>query len=156
MQSPAELLKKHMLLLHSGLPAVSPSSHSRGYIRSAHTSEAELLILELLLRGIGKCQCSLSLHTQTSQSTDKDKNKRSIPSRGTLEFLALSRSSEVSLLTAVPLLVLRSTLNARFNLLKERLLTDERSKFLTAEGKTWHFIQSYILTCLDMSAAATS
>lgn len=69
----------------------------------------------------------------------------SVPSLGTLEFLALSRSSDVSLLTAVPLLVLRSTLNARFNLLKERLLTEERSKFLTAEEKRRLFIESHIL-----------
>lgn len=57
----------------------------------------------------------------------------------------MSRSSDVSLLTAVPLLVLLSTLNARFNLLKERLLTEERSKFLTVEEKRRHFIESYIL-----------
>lgn len=36
MQSAAELLKKHMLLLHCGLPAVSPSSYSWGNITNTH------------------------------------------------------------------------------------------------------------------------
>lgn len=60
-----------------------------------------------------------------------------------MEFLALSLSSDVSWLTALPLLVLRRTLNARFSLLKERLLTEDRSKFLTAKEtgeKERHFI----------------
>ena len=71
-----------------------------------------------------------------------------IPSCGTLEFLVLSLSSDVSLLTALPLLVLRRTLNARFSLLNERLLTEERSKFLTAKKtgeKERHFIDELTL-----------
>lgn len=50
------------------------------------------------------------------------------PSGGMLAFLRLSLSSVVSLATAVPLLVLLRTLNARFSRRKERLRTDERSK----------------------------
>lgn len=95
------------------------------------------------LQGTIKCRCSTDVtqhkqgKTQISQSKQNNTvcaaKPRSIPSRGTLEFLVLSLSSDVSLLTAVPLLVLRNTLNARFSLLKERLLTEERSKFLTAK-----------------------
>lgn len=113
------------------------------------------------LQGIIKCKCSSDItqykqgKTQNSQYKHKHITQQSnicrpwsIPSRGTLEFLALSLSSDVSLLTALPLLVLRSTLNARFNLLKERLLTEDRSKFLTVKEtgeKERHFIDYLIL-----------
>lgn len=51
-----------------------------------------------------------------------------LPSGGMLAFLRLSRSSVVSLATAVPLLVLLRTLKARFRRRKERLRTDVLSK----------------------------
>lgn len=50
------------------------------------------------------------------------------PSGGMLVFLRLSRSSVVSLATAVPLLVLLRTLKARFRRRNERLRTDVLSK----------------------------
>lgn len=50
------------------------------------------------------------------------------PSGGMLAFLRLSRSSVVSLATAVPLLVLRRTLKALFRRRNERLRTDVLSK----------------------------
>lgn len=95
--------------------------------------------------GIIKCKCSSDI-TQARHKIDNTSTKtskgsqqqgttcRPVPSCGTLEFRALSLSSDVSLLTALPLLVLRRTLNARFNLRKERLLTEDRSKFLTVKA----------------------
>lgn len=141
MQSAAELLKKHMLLLHCGLPAVSPSAHSWGNIANTHTHTRWALSLELSLGNSWSANAAVTSRS-TRQAQKIQRNKRqeqrcrpwSLPSCGTLEFLALSLSSDVSLLTALPLFVLRRTLNARFNLLKERLLTEERSKFLTAEN----------------------
>ena len=142
MQSAAELLKKHMLLLHCGLPAVSPSSYSWGNNADTHIWKHALSLEPS--SGNHKVQMQQwhnTVKTQQRKAPNKHKNThvtgaklpRSIPSCGTLEFLALSLSSDVSLLTALPLLVLLRTLNARFNLLKERLLTEDRSKFLTAE-----------------------
>ncbi|MEQ2227732.1 hypothetical protein ILYODFUR_001283 [Ilyodon furcidens] len=110
-----------------------------------------------------RLQFSLELSPETFKNhTDLCKWFCSIPSGGTLEFLALSRSSDVSLLTAVPLLVLRRTLNARFNLLKERLLTEERSKFLTAKktGRREALYKlpqlQHALTCLSLAPANPS
>lgn len=78
------------------------------------------------------------------------------PSGGMLAFLRLSRSSVVSLATAVPLLVLLRTLKARFRRRKERLRTDVLSKLrsvnkcekeLSEKGGERNFATEHAWTC---------
>lgn len=76
------------------------------------------------------------------------------PSCGILAFLKLSLSSVLSWATTVPLLVLLSTLRARFKRRNERLLTDERSKLRTVgqKGNVWRneLDTRQYWACLDM------
>lgn len=79
MQSAAELLKKHMLVLHCGLPTVSPSSYSWGNIANTHTFGNEhtswASSLWNPLQGIMKCKCSSDITSETQHKMHNTSTK---------------------------------------------------------------------------------